>query len=247
VSFAKPEKPAPAPRRRIGREPKCANCGKRLGDHGGFEGKRCPVAPYEFSTVRNYEPARSSVLRSPAEPRCDDCRHQKASHRLLNRIFSDGCDKCGCLHYTPARPRKLTTARASVARKSAPARTKRPRKLRKGKRASIARECDRLWSLIVRSRGRSEISGSTENLQGAHGFSRSYKATRWLPLNGFALTQSEHVYFTYRPLEWDEHLRKSWGQPVYDELRAIALKNEKQDMPAVLAKLKAEAAARGIE
>jgi hypothetical protein len=125
ATIPKPEKPAPAPRRRIGREPKCANCGKRLGDHGGFEGKRCPVAPYEFSTVRNYEPARSSVLRSPAEPRCDDCRHQKASHRLLNRIFSDGCDKCGCLHYTPARPRKLTTARASVARKSAPARTKR--------------------------------------------------------------------------------------------------------------------------
>jgi hypothetical protein len=200
VSFAKPEKPAPAPRRRIESRPKCL-CEHAYAKH---DKSGCTAArdKYNEDTIclcAIYRPARSSVLRSP------------------------------------------------VARKSAPARTKRPRKLRKGKRASIARECDRLWSLIVRSRGRSEISGSTENLQGAHGFSRSYKATRWLPLNGFALTQAEHVYFTYRPLEWDEHLRKSWGQPVYDELRAIALKNEKQDMPAVLAKLKAEAAARGIE
>jgi hypothetical protein len=146
----------------------------------------------------------------------------------------------------PAKPQRI--ARRPVARKAtAPKRKTRIRKKRKGKRASIARECDRLWSLIVRSRGASEISGQTSNLQGAHGFSRSYKATRWLPINGFALTQSEHVYYTWRPLEWDSLLRERWGQPVYDELRAIAIANKKQDMPAVLAKLKAEARERGIE
>jgi hypothetical protein len=246
VSFAKPEKPAPAPRRRIASRPKCL-CEHAYAKH---DESGCTAArdKYNEDTIclcTIYRPARSSVLRSPVarkkatEPKCAGCKHPQAMHRL-----EDGTES-GC--WVPRGGSGYCLCYVFLARKSAPARTKRPRKQRKGKRASIARECDRLWSLIVRSRGRSEISGSTENLQGAHGFSRSYKATRWLPLNGFALTQAEHVYFTYRPLEWDEHLRKSWGQPVYDELRAIALKNEKQDMPAVLAKLKAEAAARGIE
>lgn len=84
-------------------------------------------------------------------------------------------------------------------------------------------------------------------LQGAHGFSRWYRATRWLEINGFSLCQGCHVYYTHRPLEWDSYLRVAWGQPVYDELRHAALKNAKQDMPAVLDRLRAEAARFGIE
>ncbi len=173
------------------------------------------------------------------KPPCRICKHTEAEHHDgADGCSGDGPTKygCGCNVYEPP-----------VRRKSAPARTKRPRKQRKGKRASLARECDRLWSLIVRSRGASELSSNPSNLQAAHGFSRRYRATRWLPINGFCLTAGEHVSMTYNPLAWDEWLRYRWGQPVYDELRAIALKNEKQDMPAVLAKLKAEAALRGIE
>jgi hypothetical protein len=252
TALPKPEKPAPAPRRRIAASPACA-CGDAFLRHfrrgsilpANCQRKGCDCDGYQ-------RPARSSVLRSPAEPKCDDCRHQKAGHRLLNRIFSDGCDKCGCLHYTPARPRKLTTARASVARKSAPARTKRPRKQRKGKRASLARQCDVLAGKIVRAKGQCEgctVYAKSEGavMQWAHGFSRRYRAIRWNLLNGFCLCSGCHWRWTNDPLAFDEWLRKQWGQPVYDELRAIALKNEKQDMPAVLAKLKAEAAARGIE
>jgi hypothetical protein len=167
----------------------------------------------------------------------------------LNRIFSDGCDKCGCLHYTPARPRKLTTARASVARKSAPARTKRPRKQRKGKRASLARQCDDLCGKLVRARGvcEGDNHGKGGSLQWAHGFSRRYRATRWLPINGFCLCAGCHFYYSLRPLEWGEFMGRMLGEQVYENLRRLALKNEKQDMPAVLANLKAEAALRGIE
>ena len=182
-------------------------------------------------------------------PKCV-CGHSKAHHESYGTEGVTGCSVCpltlGCRKYRPVRVSVRRSA--PVARKAeAPKRKTRIRKKRKGKRASIARECDRLWSLIVRSRGASEISGKTEGLQGAHGFSRSYKSTRWLPINGFALTQAEHVYYTYRPLEWDEYLRKSWGQLTYDELRRRAINNVKQDMPAVLAALQAEARYRGVE
>lgn len=130
------------------------------------------------------------------------------------------------------------------------ARTSRPRRKRKGKRASIARECDRLWSLIVRSKGYCEgcgKSGSACVLQGAHGFSRRYRATRWNLLNGFALCSGDHVRWTHDPLGFDQFLRLQWGDMVYSELRYLALKNEKQDMPAVLARLREEANRLGIE
>lgn len=122
----------------------------------------------------------------------------------------------------------------------------RPRKQRKSTPAKIAREADRLWSLLVRARGHSEISGKTEHLQAAHGISRRYRNTRWLLLNGFALTRAEHVYYTHRPLEWDEYLRKAWGELAYNEMRLIALRTTSPDVAAELARLQAEAKERGI-
>lgn len=150
----------------------------------------------------------------------------------------------------PPKPRKR------IAVRSVPKRSVKPRKKRKGKRASLARECDRLWSLIVKCRIGCEalVLSCCENLysvfqsyQAAHGFSRRYRATRWLPINGFRLCRACHVYYTHRPLEWDVWLREAWGEPAYTELRYLALKNEKQDMPSVLAKLRAEADKLGIK
>lgn len=138
------------------------------------------------------------------------------------------------------KPPKRIQRSAPIARKST------PRKKRKGKRASIARECDRLWSLIVKRKGRCDECGSAQYLQAAHGISRRYRATRWLPINGFALCRKHHVFWTHRPLEWTEWLRAAWGDLGLMELHYLALKNEKQDMPAVLAKLRAEAASLGI-
>ena len=60
-------------------------------------------------------------------------------------------------------------------------------------------------------------------LQAAHGFSRHYLKVRHNPLNGFAICQAAHYYWTVRPLEWDVILRQEWGETVYEEMRRLAL------------------------
>lgn len=122
-------------------------------------------------------------------------------------------------------------------------RTTRPRKVRKTSLAKLGRACDKLWSQIVRRSGKCEVSGKSAPevvLQAAHGFSRRYLATRWNLLNGFCLSAAAHVYYTHRPLEWDEYLHTAWGDSVYEELREIALRGLKPDIEATHAALKRE-------
>jgi len=125
--------------------------------------------------------------------------------------------------------------------KRGPKNPKRPRKQRKTSRAKLGRECDKLWSLLVRRKGACEACGGTNVLQGAHGFSRRYRATRWVLLNGFCLCRGCHVTYTHDPLGWDTFLRDAWGEMVYDSLRASAqFGRAPRDMEAVLAKLREE-------
>lgn len=99
--------------------------------------------------------------------------------------------------------------------------------------------CDGMFSKLVRARdGACVICGANEYLQCAHGFSRSYHAVRWDFRNAWALCRSHHVYFTHRPLEWDEWLHKVWGDAQYAELRALALTHRWPDMEALHAELK---------
>lgn len=153
----------------------------------------------------------------------------------------------------PKRPRTRTPLK----------RTRKPRRKRKGKKASLAREADRLWSLLVRARGpvtfglceyEKGFRGNamicpaplSTRFQAAHGISRRYRNTRWLLINGFCLCPAHHVYYTHRPLEWDEWLRIAWGEKVYNELRLLALRTTPPDVGAALAALQSEAKARGI-
>ena len=102
------------------------------------------------------------------------------------------------------------------------------------KRSTLKNKADALWAAKVKllkvENDRCELadrhpgfpcSGPT---QAAHGFSRRYLGTRYLPINGFALCRAAHVYWTHRPLEWDAVLRAEWGETVYEELRQRALK-----------------------
>lgn len=120
-------------------------------------------------------------------------------------------------------------------------RRSRPRARRKGKRASLARQCDLLWGQIVRGRRKScEICHSRWYLQAAHGFSRRYRGTRWLPINGFCLCRRCHMRYTHDPLAWTGYLRMAWGLDVYEELEAKARAIAKPDHAAILAALKKE-------
>lgn len=124
--------------------------------------------------------------------------------------------------------------RSPIPRRSA------PRKRKRGRAASLAREADRLWSLVVRKRGECEVCGSTLRLQAAHGFSRRYRNTRWLPINGFCLCSGDHKRFTHDPLGWDNFLRVAWGGDVYADLRVCALSQVKPDLGLSILDLRKE-------
>lgn len=96
--------------------------------------------------------------------------------------------------------------------------------------------CDTLFSKIVRSRGFCENCGATDNLQCAHGISRRYRNIRWAEDNAFCLCASCHVFYTHRPLEWEDWMRAH--DVDYDGLKRRALSIDKVDVAAVLAHLR---------
>jgi hypothetical protein len=103
--------------------------------------------------------------------------------------------------------------------KRGPKPRRRARRARKGSRAALGREADRLWSLIVRGVGRCEACGSKERLQAAHGFSRRYRATRWDLRNGVCLCAGCHVRYTHDPLGWEDWLKFWLSRDVYTHNR----------------------------
>ena len=95
-------------------------------------------------------------------------------------------------------------------------------------RSHSKQEADRLWATNVKAAGACEMAGVDKvrcggPLQAAHGLSRRYLGTRYLPLNGFALCAGHHRYYGVHPLEWDALLNLRWGPTVYEELRRLAL------------------------
>lgn len=103
-----------------------------------------------------------------------------------------------------------------------------------GRMKKPMKRADEAFSKLVRSRGICE-SGRQEHkgiLQCAHGFSRRYGATRCDERNAFALCSGCHVYYTHRPLEWDEWLRERWGEGLYAEIRSLALSGIRPDWTA---------------
>jgi len=122
-------------------------------------------------------------------------------------------------------------------------RLKKPKKPSKSK---LKRQADRLFSLIIRSRGRCQKCGTVEKLQCAHVVSRRYAGTRWNELNAFCLCSGDHMYFTYRPLEWDEWCINEMGQETWSRLRWEALKVTKPDYPMLVESLRQRAHQLGI-
>ena len=113
------------------------------------------------------------------------------------------------------------------------------KKRKKSKKATITDRADAIFGQIVRAPGYCCNCGSTDTIQCAHGFSRSYRSVRWDTRNAFPLCRACHFHFTQRPLEWDEWLRNKWGEDLYAEIRALALAGEKVDMPELIESLRA--------
>lgn len=72
-------------------------------------------------------------------------------------------------------------------------------------------KADRLFSLIIRSRGACEACGRTENLQCAHIVSRRFSHTRCDEDNAFCLCARCHMHFTDHPVEFAEFVLDQIG------------------------------------
>lgn len=123
------------------------------------------------------------------------------------------------------------------------------------KRISQRKQADTLFSKLVRSVGYCEVEDGVYEgsigiisirshtahagpLQCAHVFSRSYLATRFERMNAVCLCAAHHVYFTHRPLEWEDWCREELGSAVYDELRRTAKVGGRPDYATLIPDLR---------
>lgn len=129
-----------------------------------------------------------------------------------------------------ASKKRADSRRKARAAKAARIGTKKP------SHSKLVQKADKLFSLIVRSVGRCEADDGRPckgPLQCAHLFSRRYEGARWHPQNAVALCAGHHLFYTYRPEEWDDWRRKFLAN-AYEYVRGRALHGGKQDMNAVL-------------
>jgi len=127
----------------------------------------------------------------------------------------------------------------------------RVRKVKKASRGKLGREADRLFSLIVRSRGFCEARGvrtlHAGPLQCAHIIGRSYRSTRWDEENAFCLCAGCHRFWTSRPIEFRRFVVDMRGIVWFDEVTSRALHPWDKDIVGVVARLRERAVELGLE
>lgn len=119
----------------------------------------------------------------------------------------------------------------------------RPKTKRGTKRASLVRQCDKLWGEIIRAKGPciaavwepGHVCGGP--IQAMHGLSRSYHGTRWNLDNGLPGCRNSHMAWTKAPMRWARFLIDRWGITGYDAMWKQAQAGKPKDMAAVLAGL----------
>jgi len=115
----------------------------------------------------------------------------------------------------------------------------------------MGRQADKLFSLIVRSKGQCAAhapresdpfgTGCTVGLQCAHIISRSYRSVRWSEDNAMPLCARAHVYYTHHPLEWEAFVLENMSAADLAALKARALAKWDGDLETVLVRLAARA------
>jgi hypothetical protein len=110
----------------------------------------------------------------------------------------------------------------------------------KANKTPKVKHLDAMFAKLVKTNGEC-VSGRKEHnggLQCAHGFSRRYRLIRWDMRNAFPFCAGCHIYFTHRPLEWEQWLRVKWGDELYEEMKQTALQDKKADLKEVYECLK---------
>lgn len=114
----------------------------------------------------------------------------------------------------------------------------------KRKRKANLRRCDSVFSKLVRTVGICEMEGYSGvacagPLQCAHIVSRSYRSTRWSRENALCICAAHHVFYTHRPLEWEQAVLDHIGPDEYEALKRRALESVRVNYEAVLSSLEA--------
>jgi hypothetical protein len=89
--------------------------------------------------------------------------------------------------------------------------------MRKITRKGLKKKCDKMFSLLIRSKGYCELRGKDGIscggvLQCAHIYTRGKHAIRWNPLNAVCLCAGHHVYYTNNPKKWDLIVEKEFPE-----------------------------------
>lgn len=121
--------------------------------------------------------------------------------------------------------------------------------VRKRTAKSYRAECDRLFSLRVRSRGICQAPqfdgiACSQGLQCAHIVKRRYLSVRWDDDNAACLCAAHHAYFTYLPIAEERFHNWLMSPPRFEALKRRAEDHRgAPDYEAVLARLKGGAEA----
>ena len=91
--------------------------------------------------------------------------------------------------------------------------------MKKPTKKTLRNKLDRLFSLVVRGRGKCEKCGSKHELQTAHIFSRTYNSTRWDLDNALCLCVSCHFFFHKNPILFGEFVKEFLPENLYEVLK----------------------------
>jgi 5-methylcytosine-specific restriction endonuclease McrA len=92
--------------------------------------------------------------------------------------------------------------------------------MKKPKKSTLRNKLDKIWSLIIRSKGKCQRCKKKENLQAAHIFGRRFLNTRWLLDNGLCLCPDCHINFAHQqPILFAEFVKKTLGEEKYEALK----------------------------
>lgn len=99
----------------------------------------------------------------------------------------------------------------------------------KSKQNTYKNKCDRLFSLIVRSRGACEFCGKIGRLETSHIFSRRYSWTRTDLSNALAACSACHREWANAPTEQGPKAIAIIGVDEYERIRTLRNRREKFD------------------
>jgi len=118
------------------------------------------------------------------------------------------------------------------------------------KKATLER-CRRLWSLVIKKKRKCVFLGKrvgdklhvqcAGGLQAMHAFGKkAHPSVRFETWNGFCGCGRVHAYYTWQPHRWEEFLRKTWGEELYQKRYRQACRTAKLDLEEVARRLERE-------